>query len=253
MELQRLREEALVNARRLQSLEADILSRARQVADSSELADHKGAMSLTDLLDARRTLRATQLDAIAARIGHAKAALPGACAPSPCPCHEPDVPPPPPHSLLAALALASLAACRQRDTPAAEPEPPAPILQDNQIRFTLNHPQLKLLALSAAAPGKSVRTELPAPRSRRCPRRPSAGRSHRCPLHRLVGLRVGGDQLQAAGRILHGAAAGVGVLALQHDLRGVDTSARLGGAARAGRIGGEGQRRPTPEGDVDEV
>jgi cobalt-zinc-cadmium efflux system outer membrane protein len=32
-------------------------------------------MSLTDVLDARRTLRATQLDAISARIDHAKAAL----------------------------------------------------------------------------------------------------------------------------------------------------------------------------------
>lgn len=75
LELQRLREEALVNARRLQSFEADILSRARQVADGAELAYRKGAMSLTDLLDARRTLRATQLDAIAARIDHAKASL----------------------------------------------------------------------------------------------------------------------------------------------------------------------------------
>jgi len=65
-------------------------------------------------------------------------------------------------ALFATLALASLAACGQRDTPAAEPEPPAPIVQDNQIRFTVNHPQLKLLALSAAAPGKAVRTELPA-------------------------------------------------------------------------------------------
>lgn len=75
LELQRLREEALVDARRLQSFEADILLRARQVADSAELAYRKGAMSLTDLLDARRTLRATQLDAIAARIDHAKASL----------------------------------------------------------------------------------------------------------------------------------------------------------------------------------
>ena len=75
LELQRLREEALVNARRLQSFEEDILSRARQVAESAELAYRKGAMSLTDLLDARRTWRVTQLDAIAARVDHAKAAL----------------------------------------------------------------------------------------------------------------------------------------------------------------------------------
>ncbi len=75
VELQRLREEALANAQRLQRFEEDILTRSRQVADSAELAYRKGAMSLTDLLDARRTLRATQLDAIAARVDHAKAAL----------------------------------------------------------------------------------------------------------------------------------------------------------------------------------
>jgi cobalt-zinc-cadmium efflux system membrane fusion protein len=68
----------------------------------------------------------------------------------------------PPAALLAALALAALAACSDRAAPAAEAEPPAPIVQDNQIRFAPHHPQLKLLALSAAAPGKSVRAELPA-------------------------------------------------------------------------------------------
>ncbi len=75
LDLQRLRTEADVQARRWQAFDADILSRARQVADSAELAYRKGAMSLSDLLDARRTLRATQLDAIAARADHAKAAL----------------------------------------------------------------------------------------------------------------------------------------------------------------------------------
>ncbi|MDM0107460.1 TolC family protein [Variovorax sp. J22R24] len=75
LELQRLRDEAEANARRLQIFEKDILASARQVADNAELAYRKGAMSLSDLLDARRTLRATQLDAIAARVDHAKAAL----------------------------------------------------------------------------------------------------------------------------------------------------------------------------------
>ncbi|MES2531825.1 MAG: TolC family protein [Pseudomonadota bacterium] len=75
LDLQRLRAEADIQARRWQAFDADILSRARQVADSAELAYRKGAMSLSDLLDARRTLRATQLDAIAARVDHAKAAL----------------------------------------------------------------------------------------------------------------------------------------------------------------------------------
>jgi cobalt-zinc-cadmium efflux system outer membrane protein len=75
LDLQRVRTEADIQARRWQAFEADILSRARQVADSAELAYRKGAMSLSDLLDARRTLRTTQLDAITARADHAKAAL----------------------------------------------------------------------------------------------------------------------------------------------------------------------------------
>jgi len=71
----RLRAEAENNQRRLQTFEGDILTRSRKVADNAELAYRRGAMALTDLLDARRTLRATQLDAITARVDHAKAAL----------------------------------------------------------------------------------------------------------------------------------------------------------------------------------
>ena len=40
----------------------------------AELAYSKGATSLTDLIDARRTLRTTLLEAIAARTDYAKAA-----------------------------------------------------------------------------------------------------------------------------------------------------------------------------------
>jgi len=43
------------------------------VAQSAELAYAKGALPLSDLLDARRTLRATALEALAARQDHAKA------------------------------------------------------------------------------------------------------------------------------------------------------------------------------------
>ena len=75
LDFQRLRAEAETQARRLSVFDTDILTRARKVAENAELAYRKGAMSLTDLLDARRTLRATQLDAIAARVDHAKAAL----------------------------------------------------------------------------------------------------------------------------------------------------------------------------------
>lgn len=73
-ELQRLQQEALNTAQRALTYEADILPRARRVAQGAELAYSKGAMSLTDLLDARRTLRATLLDALAARTDYAKAA-----------------------------------------------------------------------------------------------------------------------------------------------------------------------------------
>lgn len=73
-ELQRLQQEALNTAQRARTYEVDILPRARQVAQGAELAYSKGAMSLTDLLDARRTLRATLLDALAARTDYAKAA-----------------------------------------------------------------------------------------------------------------------------------------------------------------------------------
>ena len=58
---------------RLQAYEQRILPQARQVAAQAELAYAKGGLSLTDLLDARRTLRATQLDTTAVRNDHAHA------------------------------------------------------------------------------------------------------------------------------------------------------------------------------------
>ena len=72
-ELQRLRQEALSAAARASSYESDILPRARRVAEQAEFAFRRGASSLTDLLDARRTLRATLLDALTARADYAKA------------------------------------------------------------------------------------------------------------------------------------------------------------------------------------
>jgi outer membrane protein, heavy metal efflux system len=73
-ELQRLRQEVMASATRAQRYEADILPRARRVADGAELAYNKGALSLTDLLDARRTLRATLIDALNTKADFAKAA-----------------------------------------------------------------------------------------------------------------------------------------------------------------------------------
>lgn len=60
-------------AMRSLSYERDILPRAREVAKQAEFAYEKGALALSDLLDARRTLRAVDLDALGARADHAKA------------------------------------------------------------------------------------------------------------------------------------------------------------------------------------
>lgn len=73
LELQRLQHELASSAERAATYENEILPRARRVAEGAELAYRRGALSLTDLLDARRTLRATVLDAVAARSEHAKA------------------------------------------------------------------------------------------------------------------------------------------------------------------------------------
>ena len=58
---------------RLRVYEQDILPRARQVAEQAELAYRKGGLPLTDLLDARRTLRTTLIEATGVRAEHAKA------------------------------------------------------------------------------------------------------------------------------------------------------------------------------------
>ena len=58
---------------RLQLFEAQILPRAQKIAAQADYAYQKGALSLTDLIEARRTLRSTQMDALSARTEHAKA------------------------------------------------------------------------------------------------------------------------------------------------------------------------------------
>lgn len=72
-ELIRLQQEALSLADRTASFERNIVPRATQVANQAEFAYRRGALSLTDVLDARRTLRTTQQDALAARAELAKA------------------------------------------------------------------------------------------------------------------------------------------------------------------------------------
>ena len=74
-ELQRLDAERTATARRAQRYAGEIVPRSRDVAARAELAYGKGALSLTELLDARRTLRAVLLDALAARADLAKASV----------------------------------------------------------------------------------------------------------------------------------------------------------------------------------
>lgn len=61
------------SAQRLKIFEDNILPQATQVAAQAETAYSKGGLTLTDLLDTRRTLKTTQLEALAARNAHAKA------------------------------------------------------------------------------------------------------------------------------------------------------------------------------------
>lgn len=74
IDLQRLQQSRQGAAVRALSYDTEIVPRARKLAELAELAYSKGAMSLTELIDARRTLRATLLEALAARAEHAKAA-----------------------------------------------------------------------------------------------------------------------------------------------------------------------------------
>ncbi len=73
-DVQRLQQDRQGAAARALSYESVILPRARKVAELAELAYSKGAMSLTELIDARRTLRTILLEALSARTEQAKAA-----------------------------------------------------------------------------------------------------------------------------------------------------------------------------------
>lgn len=53
--------------------EGSLLSAAQRSADAAEFAFQRGAISVLEVLDARRTLRAVQLEALAARADYAKA------------------------------------------------------------------------------------------------------------------------------------------------------------------------------------
>ena len=70
---QRLQNDLQALAARARTYQLGIVPQARQVAAMAELAYSKGAMSLTDLIDARRTLRNVLLEDVATRADHARA------------------------------------------------------------------------------------------------------------------------------------------------------------------------------------
>jgi cobalt-zinc-cadmium efflux system outer membrane protein len=72
-DFQRLLQERNAAHQREALYQQDILPRARRVAEQAELAYTLGASSLTDLLDARRTLRSTLIEAAFTRADYAKA------------------------------------------------------------------------------------------------------------------------------------------------------------------------------------
>ncbi|CAN1497547.1 TolC Outer membrane protein [Burkholderiaceae bacterium] len=74
-ELQRLLEELRTAVQRETLYAQDIMPRARRVAEQAEVAYTKGASSLTDLIDARRTLRNTLIEATLARTDFAKSSV----------------------------------------------------------------------------------------------------------------------------------------------------------------------------------
>ena len=57
---------------RLQRYDTELLAAAKKSADAAEFAYLHGALGVIDVLDARRTYRATRLDALAARADYAK-------------------------------------------------------------------------------------------------------------------------------------------------------------------------------------
>ena len=74
-EMTRLHAELVAALSRARRYVQDIVPRSRSVADKAELAYAKGALSLTDLLDARRTLRAALMEASTAHADAAKAQM----------------------------------------------------------------------------------------------------------------------------------------------------------------------------------
>lgn len=69
----RARSDLEAAAQRSQRYEDELLAEAERAARAAEFAYKHGALGLMDLLDARRTYKATQIDAVTARADYAKA------------------------------------------------------------------------------------------------------------------------------------------------------------------------------------
>ena len=72
-ELRRAAADLAAAADRLERYDASLLEAAQRTAQAVEFAFQRGATSVLEVLDARRTLRAVRLEALAARTDHAKA------------------------------------------------------------------------------------------------------------------------------------------------------------------------------------
>lgn len=72
-ELRRAAGDLNAAADRLERFDTSLLGAASQSAQASEFAFQRGAISVLEVLDARRTLRAVRLEALVARIDHARA------------------------------------------------------------------------------------------------------------------------------------------------------------------------------------
>lgn len=62
----------LAASSRVQLFQSQIIARAREAAEAAQFAYSRGALSLTDLLDARRAMQSVNLDSIAAQADYAK-------------------------------------------------------------------------------------------------------------------------------------------------------------------------------------
>lgn len=72
-EMERAWSELQSASERVTRYDSGLLQEARRAAEAAEFAYRNGALGIMDLLDARRTLRATQIDAAMARADHARA------------------------------------------------------------------------------------------------------------------------------------------------------------------------------------